>query len=283
MVRTFTKEEIDKILENHKHWFLEDCEGWRNMRADLQGADLRGVDLSSTNLSGANLRGADLSGTKLLETRLVSTNLYGTNLRGADLRGANLYGANLFHADLQVADFHSAVLYDANLCKANLFRADLRDTNLRNADIRGADLREVDIRGADLRGADLSGAKNVPFIPLVCPDVKAFTGWKKAFVFKDKTLGVPFDAIIELEIPTDARRSSATSRKCRCDKAVVKSITSVDGSESFDTAFSKYDYTFVYKVGETVCVDNFEEDRFRECAPGIHFFINRQEAVDYCY
>lgn len=281
MGRTFTKEEIDKILENHKHWYLEDCEGWRNMRADLQGADLRGVDLSSINLSGANLRGADLSGTKLHGTHLARTNLYNTNLRGADLHGAYLYGANLFLADLQAADFHSAVLYDANLCKANLFHADLRETNLRNADIRGADLCEVDIREADLRGADLSGAKNVPFIPLVCPEVKAFTGWKKAFVFNNDPLGAPFDAIIELEIPEDARRSSATSRKCRCDKAIVKSITSIDGSESFDMAFSRYDSTFKYKVGETVFVNNFEEDRFKECAPGIHFFINRQEAIDY--
>ena len=26
---------------------------------------------------------------------------------------------------------------------------------------------------------------------------------------------------------------------------------------------------------------NLDEDRFKECAPGIHFFRNKQEAINY--
>ena len=44
---------------------------------------------------------------------------------------------------------------------------------------------------------------------------------------------------------------------------------------------SDYDSTFVYEVGKIVSVDNFDDDRWNECAPGIHFFINREEAVKY--
>jgi hypothetical protein len=51
--------------------------------------------------------------------------------------------------------------------------------------------------------------------------------------------------------------------------------------EGADIAYSKYDVDFVYKIGETIQVDNFEENRFVECAPGIHFFINKQEAIEY--
>ena len=47
------------------------------------------------------------------------------------------------------------------------------------------------------------------------------------------------------------------------------------------SAQSGYDANFNYKVGETVKVDNFDDDRRNECAPGIHFFITRQEAVNY--
>lgn len=85
-----------------------------------------------------------------------------------------------------------------------------------------------------------------------------------------------------MEIPADAKRLSGTGRKCRCDKAKVLRIWKADHTESGkNKAISKYDENFVYEVGKTVCVDNFEEDRWSECAPGIHFFINFQEAVDH--
>lgn len=32
---------------------------------------------------------------------------------------------------------------------------------------------------------------------------------------------------------------------------------------------------------EVVKVDDFDKDRWNECAPGIHCFITRQEAVNY--
>ena len=167
---------LAEVIENHKHWWKEDCEEWRDMRADLRGAYLR----------GAYLRGAYLS-------------------------------------------------------------------------------------GADLRGAYLSGAKNIPYIPYACPDFGMFIGFKKASGY-----------IVVLEIPEDAKRLSATGRKCRCNKANVLEIQNIDGTKANVTKVaSGYDSNFVYEVGKTVSVDNFCDDRWQECSPGIHFFINRQEAVNY--
>ena len=171
-----TKEDLNKILENHKHWIEEDCEDWEKMRADLSGADLRGADLS-----------------------------------GADLRGANLRGANLY------------------------------------------------------------GAKNVPFIPLACPSEGAFIGWKKVDCY-----------LVKLQIPASARRSSATTTKCRCDKAKVLGIYNLDGTKAEITRIRNTNYTYCdYIVGEMVYPDSFDEDRFNECSHGIHFFINKQEAINY--
>ena len=150
--------------------------------------------------------------------------------------------------------------------RANLSGADLSGANLSGADLFGADLSR-----ADLYRADLSGAKNVPFAPMTCPDTGSFTAWKKC---RD-------DRIVELEVPADARRSSATGRKCRCDKAIVKSIKSIDGKTEYTEALSNYNPGFRYEVGKEVSEPNFCEDRFVECTPGIHFFINRQEAVNY--
>lgn len=128
------------------------------------------------------------------------------------------------------------------------------------------------IYGADLRGADLCRAKNVPFIPCSCPETGSFIGYKK----------VTGGYIVELEILSDAERCSATGRKCRCDKAKVLRILNRDRTNSnVKSVSSKYDLNFIYTVGEIVQVDNFEKDRWKECAPGIHFFINFQEAVEY--
>ena len=141
----------------------------------------------------------------------------------------------------------------------------------------------ADLRGADLREANLSGAESVPFIPFACPDTGAFVGFKKARLYSLDETKIQ-DVIVELEILADARRSSATGRKCRCDKAKVISITTLDGvavGADAGTVRSNYDSDFVYNVGEIVTEPNFCEDRWEECAPGIHFFINRQEAVQY--
>ena len=58
-MRQLSQEELDKIIEQHRHWCNEDCEGWEGMKADLSGADLSGADLSGANLSCAVLSGAD--------------------------------------------------------------------------------------------------------------------------------------------------------------------------------------------------------------------------------
>lgn len=125
----------------------------------------------------------------------------------------------------------------------------------------------------------------MPFIPLTCPDTGAFIGFKKADLRTLVNGSVDIvPVIVELEILADARRSSSTGRKCRCDKAKVLSITTLDGavvSAEAGTVRSSYDSDFVYEVGRIVTAPNYCEDRWEECAPGIHFFINRQEAVEY--
>ena len=182
------------------------------------------------------------------------------DLRNADLCDADLSGADLRDADLRDANLRGANLCDADLCNADLCNADLCGANLRNVDLRGA--KNIDKIAWNARTA---------FYPLQCPETGSFIGYKKAA-----------DKIVILEICADAKRSSATSRKCRCSKAKVLSITHLDGSDSGLTEVrSDYSKEFVYCVGETVEVPDFDENRWNECAPGIHFFVTREEAVKY--
>lgn len=183
-------------------------------------------------------------------------------------RGADLHSADLCDANLRGADLRCANLYDVDLHDADLHDADLRGANLRCADLCGANLYGADLRGANLRGANLRDAKGCY---LSCPTEGSFIGWKKAS-----------GHIVKLRIPEDARRSSATEHKCRCDKAYVMEIQNMDGTRAtVDAVRSDRDKNFVYTVGATVEVPDFDDNRWSECAPGIHFFIDRRAAVEY--
>ena len=227
-------EKLKEILERHRKWLNNEDGG---ERANLYEADLYAADLREANLRGANLY-------------------------EADLREANLYAANLRAADL----------YAADLREANLYEADLRAADLREADLREANLYEADLREANLYAADLREAKNIPFIPLACPERGEFVGFKKIGEY-----------IVELLIPTNAKRCSATTRKCRASYAKVVSLTTLSGEPVKTNSVTNtcYSPNIVYKVGELVYPDAFDDDRWNECSCGIHFFINRQEAVEY--
>ena len=187
----------------------------------------------------------DCAGWEAMCANLNDANLIGANLNDANLRGANLNRANLSYASLSDADLSKADLSCANLSCANLNRADLR------------------------------GTENLPYIPMACPEEGAFIGWKQAKVEGRYV-------IVKLEIPASAKRSSATSRKCRCDKAKVLEIYNLDGAVAKERkCYSSCDKSFIYEVGKTVKVDDFDEDRWNECSRGIHFFISSQEAIDY--
>lgn len=166
---------------------------------------------------------------------------------------------------LRMADLYGANLYGANLRGANLRRADLCRADLRRADLYGADLRRADLYGADFRDA-----KNVPFIPLACPSDGSFIGWKKIK-----------GCLVKLLIPEDAKRSSAATNKCRCDKAKVLEIIDLTTKEHLDEIINEEYTKCVFRVGEMVYPDKFDENRWNECSYGIHFFINKQEAVGY--
>lgn len=175
------------------------------------------------------------------------------NLRGADLRYANLYNIDLRCADLNSADLNSA---------------DLRCANLRGASLSGANLNS-----ANLNNANLNNVKTNMYTigyNLACSEEGSFIGYKKAGKY-----------IVKLLIMEDSKRNSATTLKCRCDKAKVLDIEKIDTGEKIESTPSDYDINFIYKVGEIVKVDNFDENRWNECASGIHFFMNKENAIKY--
>ena len=269
---TLEGESIEAILKEHGL----DCLRSADLRdADLSAADLRSADLSDADLSDADLHGANLRSADLSDANLRSADLSAADLSDADLHGADLSAADLHCADLRCADLRCADLRDADLRDADLSAADLRGANLRSADLSDANLRSADLRGANLHGANLSELTVAQ--TSILPDEGDIIGWKKAITLD----GAPI--IVKLLIPADAQRSNATGRKCRASTARVLDLQDKQGNSlpPDTTAYSSYDPDFTYQKGETVHVEDFDTNRWDECAPGIHFFITRIEAIEY--
>ena len=134
-----------------------------------------------------------------------------------------------------------------------------------------ANLSRADLSDADLSDADLSRAENVPYLPTNLPEGE-FIAYKK----------LPNGLIAKIKILEDSKRSRATTDKCRCDKALVLEFQNTDGTKSETTEFTSHEYaTCTYKVGEIVKADEWDGDRWKQCSHGIHFFLDRQSAVNY--
>lgn len=189
----------------------------------------------------------------------------------------SVFGAILFEHEREdnsmCKTLIEAIKSGANLSDADLRCANLSHANLSHANLSGADLSDANLSDANLNHANLSHAyanENTTMYFPQCPD-GAFVGWKKANKM-----------IVKLLIPESAKRSSATSLKCRCSEAKVLEIQNLDGSDSkLKSVSSDRDSSFIYTIGETVKVDDFDENRWNECSTGIHFFISREAAVLY--
>ena len=241
----------------HETWLSNGRYGSRLIWFELSSSEqdsLRNADLRDCNLRNANLENANLENANLENANLYNANLEGANLEGADLRYTNLKSTNLKGADLEYADLKGADLESADLKGTNLIYTNLKSTNL---------------KGADLEDANLKGASHYQ---IQCPEVGSFIAFKKLID----------NRIAKLEIPEYAKRSSATSRKCRANTAKVLEIFNAQNhNEKFEIGYSIFNMNFEYKVGEFVSPDRFDDDRFNECSNGIHFFITLQEAIDY--
>lgn len=142
------------------------------------------------------------------------------------------------------------------------------------ADLRGMEQINAELCAAILYGKNLWSATNIPFIPCSCPSDGEFTAWKKGQINEEE------EVLIKLTIPADARRTSGTTRMSRADKAWCDDITSLDGKTHYKECESLR-FGFHYYAGEMAEADGFDDDRKTDYCHGIHFFIDKEEALRY--
>ena len=95
------------------------------------------------------------------------------------------------------------------------------------------------------------------------------------------------EKIAVLSIPANAQRNQDEDDdyKCRASEAKVLRIEHLDGKKMVlkkgVVAKSGYDPKFAYKVGTTVRPKEEFDTGSYACASGIHFFMRREDAVNY--
>ena len=199
------------------------------------------------------------------------------DLKGADFRGCDLSSVEFYSCDLQGADFTGADLEGCEFIdcffgdKSSIKTIMTRDNNIR-AHVRCGSINDISSEG-------ISHCYNIWDIrkPLDTTG-QEFIGYKIVAAFEEE----PVLAIAKLLIPADSRRIVFKEEKCRCEKATVLDIYSIDKKNHYKAARSiMYDKTFLYDLGAEVCADSFDEDVSAVCSHGIHFFLTEEEAIEY--
>ena len=220
-----------------------------NNRKPGERLEFRDYEFEPMDLSGMDLRNIDFVFSSLQHVILRHVNLENSSLENSLFDGTDLHGANLKNAKLSKGAFRFCDLGECNICGADLFAAILESANLEG----------------------IISDDDTKWFRLHCPEKGAFLGYKKCVN----------DRLVQLLIPADARRTSATMRCCRCDKAKVLTIKSFDFKETYQEAWSLVDENFVYKAVEWVEAKNFNPDRWYDTTGGIHFWLTREEAKAY--
>ena len=201
----------------------------------------------------------------------------------------DLTGYDLSNLDFTLSSFREVILDQVDFSGASLENTlldgcSMRGANYQNANLRTASMRECDMTGCNICGANLFCAvleharldgvisdENTQWFRLHCPESGPFVAYKKCLN----------DRIVQLLVPADAKRTSATGKTCRCSRAKVLAIKNFDETISYEEAWSTVDDNFVYRKGQWVEVKDFNEDRWMDSTTGIHFWMNRDEAIAY--
>ena len=250
--------EIDVDLRNKNLAGLKVSFNFRD--SDFRGSAFSGSNFKWSNFKWSNFDGSNFSGSNFKWSNFKWSDFRDSNFRDSNFRDSNFSGSDFSGSYFRGSDFRDSDFSDSNFSDSNF-----SGSNFSGSDFRGSDFRDSNFSDSNFSGSDFRGCTLPATLQYQCPEEGSFVAWKKC----------KNDVIVKLLIPEHAKRSSATTRKCRASEAVVLDIF---GAKE---AVSNYDKSIVYRKGETVKPDSFNEDRWNECSNGIHFFITRKEAEEY--
>ena len=268
--------------------------------AIINDCDFSNTDLTHTNFDGAKITSCNFSNAILEESQFFNSyircsNFADSNLHDTSFKNTVSYQSVFSKADFTTSHFRHTRFYSSIMKEAkfdnthidftefdfsclncsSFNKADIKFVTFDLAELYDVDFKDIEIKNVSFsKSYGLEFIKNFPNVPMICPEVGSFVGYKFA-------LSGNFIKIIKLSIPSSAKRLSVvSSRECRCDKAKVLAIEDIDGTEAKETnVHSWYNPGFIYELGKTVKADSFSDNRFNDYTNGIHFYMSKQEAI----
>lgn len=203
------------------------------------------------------------------------------DLSGWDMSNMNLRRATFDNCNLNGTDFSESMMDHVAFYDCDIKNMKLNKCMVRGASFRGNDMEGINLSGANIYAAVLEDATNqdkviidddTRWYKMRCPEEGPFIAWKCCTELR----------VVQMLVPADAKRCMATMETGRVSKVKVLSIKSIDETKSWDWAQSTVDPDFYYEVGKWLEPANgFQEDRWKDSSAGIHFFLERQQCVDY--
>ncbi len=171
---------------------------------------------------------------------------------------------------------------DFNLCDISssfISKCSMSDVIFKCSDLSFTVFNDVDGKYTHFYSCDMdrcSAINSNIIFPRHVPSEGSFIAWKKAKAVDEAV-------IIKLRIPEDAKRF-CVNNKCRANKVEVLGFETLDGEKLPDDTIvhSFWDSLFKYHTG-LIEVCNFNDDPQVECGRGIHFFLSRDDAVNYVF
>lgn len=269
-----TLKRLKEIMASHAKWLDNKYGGTRARFEDVtfQGT-FKDFDFSQVSFENVTAKYASFENCKFNNANFENCSFEQADFDNCEFVDCEVdTGVSFNSAGFDKCNFDEAHLFGADFSEACFFNCTFVKANLNNADFRNAEFNDCNL-------TNISYDELTAGIALACPEKGAFTAFKKAHLYSGDR------CIVELLVPADAKRSSATSRKCRVSKAKVVAVYKFDDGVYTPVkvnAYSNHTNSFVYKLGSTVSVKNFDKNRWNECSTGIHCFITMREAELYC-
>lgn len=246
----------------------------------LIGVNLIGCTIFDTILDGVDFRYANLSRCLFVNCSLENSsfddaNLYRTKFRECNLQRAQFCDCNINRgvfakAYLNEANFKRTVFYDTLFSGCTLSSCNLDSAAFSLSSFSDCEMKDSCLKNNYIKDSTFSMCSNIPFVPQQIPSSGEFIGWKRVYNY-----------IVKLRIPKDAERVCAFGYKCRASKAYVVEIFDAN-TGCFANSVTNYQFKkCIYRKGKEVLPDSYDDNRMIECSHGIHFFLDKQHAIDY--
>lgn len=262
-LKKFTQEELCSYLEtiNKKR------ESSPLSRPVIENAYFEDTILKNVCLKYITFRNCKFKNCIISDSNLTGTEFTNVSFEHVVFTENNMRSVVYFKSQLKSVKMNKCVMFESGFLETSFEDVTIYKSNLDDSSVKESNFDNIRL----IRN---SGTL------LNCPVEGSFIGFKGLCSKNRRNL-----LICKLEIPMDAKRSSAFGRKCRCSKAKVLEILAMDDEYNFtipvEKGFSLHESGFEYKVGEMVYPDSFDDDRWIECSNGIHFFMTKQETIDY--